>query len=340
MRNPGRLRLYDPGERPRGISRTPDPAIKVGCPQGCPSRRPHLDATTPHCTRKRWRAATRDCALSSILGTPIGIGRPPTASSAVRLGPRLAPRPERPALGDTPRAAEILARGARGRHRPFFNLTPAADYALAGDMLTFPSALRRRTRRTTPFMRATFPSARRAGRSAPCSCCRNGTPTRTATSGCASCSRFGMSALRLSLPYHDRAHAARALARRLHRQRQHRADGAGLPAGGARRAARDRVAARAGLRSIGILGTSLGSCLVDADDGARAADQAPRRSTTSRRTSPTSSGAACRPSTCAQRLDGHIDARPAAPLWMPISPRRPRPCARPQDVCWSTRATI
>ena len=45
-----------------------------------------------------------------------------------------------------------------------------------------------------------------------------------------------------------RAHAARAHARRLHRQRQRRPDGAGLPAGGARRAARHRLAARAGLR--------------------------------------------------------------------------------------------
>ena len=60
---------------------------------------------------------------------------------------------------------------------------------------------------------------------------------------CRLLNRFGISALRLSLPYHDVAHAARAHARRLHRQRQRRADGAGLPPGGARRAARHRLAA-------------------------------------------------------------------------------------------------
>ena len=45
------------------------------------------------------------------------------------------------------------------------------------------------------------------------------------------------------------AHAARAPSRRLHRQRQRRADGAGVPAGGARCAARHRVARGGGLRA-------------------------------------------------------------------------------------------
>src|SRR6266850_5199767 len=44
------------------------------------------------------------------------------------------------------------------------------------------------------------------------------------------------------------AHAARAASRRLHRLGERFADGAGLPAGGARRAARNRVAGDAGLR--------------------------------------------------------------------------------------------
>ena len=57
------------------------------------------------------------------------------------------------------------------------------------------------------------------------------------------------------------AHAARADARRLHRQLEHRADGAGVPPGGARRAARGGVAVAQGFERIGILGTSLGSCL-------------------------------------------------------------------------------
>ena len=70
-----------------------------------------------------------------------------------------------------------------------------------------------------------------------------------------------------------RAHAARAHARRLHRQRQRRPDGAGVPPGRARRAARDRVAARAGLRVDRDPRHQPRLVPVDADDGARAADQ-------------------------------------------------------------------
>ena len=45
------------------------------------------------------------------------------------------------------------------------------------------------------------------------------------------------------------AHAARAHARRLHRQLEHRAHGAGVPAGRARRATRHPVAVRSGVRA-------------------------------------------------------------------------------------------
>ena len=110
-----------------------------------------------------------------------------------------------------------------------------------------------------------------------------------------------LSALRLSLPVSRRAHAARAHPRRLHRQRQRRPDGAGLPPGGARRAARDRLAARAGLRVDRHPRHQPRLVPRDADDRARAADQGARRSITSRRTSPTSCGTGCRRSTCARR---------------------------------------
>ena len=76
-----------------------------------------------------------------------------------------------------------------------------------------------------------------------------------------------------------------------------------------------------GFDRIGILGTSLGSCLVAADDGARTADQARRRSTTSRRISPTSCGAGSRRGTCGEGLDGHIELDLLRALWKPISPR-------------------
>ena len=73
------------------------------------------------------------------------------------------------------------------------------------------------------------------------------------------------------------------------------------------------VARDQGYDRIGMLGTSLGSCLAMLTDGARAAGARRRRSTTCRRTSATSCGAGSPPSTCAQGLDG---------------PRRPRAAAR------------
>ena len=82
----------------------------------------------------------------------------------------------------------------------------------------------------------------------------------------------GMTALRLSLPYHDRRMPPEL----------HRADyivsanvartRAGVPAGGARRAARDRVARRAGLRAHRHSRHEPRLVPLAADDGARAAD--------------------------------------------------------------------
>ena len=88
-----------------------------------------------------------------------------------------------------------------------------------------------------------------AAAGARCSCCRSGTPTPRGTSGCAGCSTA--SACRRcasACPITTTRMPPELTPRRLHRQRQRRPDGAGLPAGGARRAARDRLAARAGLR--------------------------------------------------------------------------------------------
>ena len=50
---------------------------------------------------------------------------------------------------------------------------------------------------------------------------------------CKLLSKLGIASLRISLPYHDRAHAAGADARRLHRQLERRPHAAGVPAGGA-----------------------------------------------------------------------------------------------------------
>ncbi len=69
------------------------------------------------------------------------------------------------------------------------------------------------------------------------------------------------------------AHAARAASRRLHRLGERCADGAGLPAGGARRAARNRVAGDAGLRPHRHPRHQPRLVPRAADDGTRTADQ-------------------------------------------------------------------
>ena len=114
---------------------------------------------------------------------------------------------------------------ARGGEAGTLTLSQRADHAAS--------------ERTTPSTPGSF---RRDGPAARAwSCCRNGTPTPAVTSACRGCSRgSGISALRLSLPYHDRRMPPELHPRRLHRQRQRRAHGAGLPPGGARRAAGDR----------------------------------------------------------------------------------------------------
>ena len=110
--------------------------------------------------------------------------------------------------------------------------------------------------------------------------------------------RFGVSALRLSLPVSRCAHAARADARRLHRQLERRAHGAGVPPGGARRTARGGVAVCAGVRADRHSRDQPRVVPRDADLSARAAH--PRAGAQPRvsRGSPTWCGAACRRVTC------------------------------------------
>ena len=174
-------------------------------------------------------------------------------------------------------------------------------------------------------------SAPRPARDAPpCSCCRSGTRTQDITGLCRLLARTG-ERTRLSLPT---IAAAPNSAGRLHRQRQRRADRAGLPPGDPRRAARDHRGWRCGLRRIGILGTSLGSCLA-----LLTAAHEPlirlKRSITSRPTSPTSCGAASRPSTCAGSTP-HREPT-CCTLWAPTSPRGYPSGFATARRCWSTR---
>ena len=145
----------------------------------------------------------------------------------------------------------------------FFDAPPTSDYQFDrprhrahGEKRArcdFRARSSRRTRKTTRFMRDGF---------------RRGTAAAQHRAGRPSCvlpqwnsdpeghiglsrllARCGVSALRMSLPYHDDAHAGRTDSRRLHRQLEHRAHDSGVPPGGARREARHRLAGAPGIRA-------------------------------------------------------------------------------------------
>ena len=144
----------------------------------------------------------------------------------------------------------------------FFALPSCDDYTLTDDRLRFPSAV------TTPHPENNVVHARyfpdrseRGSRRAVLVLPQWNADAEGHVGLCRLLNRFGISALRLSLPYHDARMPPELRARGLHRQLERRPDGAGLPTGGARRTARDRLAGPEGYESIGILGTSLGSCL-------------------------------------------------------------------------------
>ena len=145
----------------------------------------------------------------------------------------------------------------------WFSTSPCHDYEMRDDRLTFPSEIQtphtennHRTRAVLPGRAAVGPPPRER------SCSRSGMPTPTHTSDCAACWRgSGSARCGWSLPYHDArmpAELQRAdyimsanIGRTLQVNRQAVLD--------ARRAIAWLVAR--GYDRVGILGTSLGSCL-------------------------------------------------------------------------------
>ena len=100
--------------------------------------------------------------------------------------------------------------------RRFFHTPPTSDYDFQALLSRRAQGRRRdaalpeRVRHTTsgeqrrPRAMVSLGRRRASARAARSSCCRNGTPTAADTSGCRGCWRaVGVSALRLSLPYHD-----------------------------------------------------------------------------------------------------------------------------------------
>jgi len=202
----------------------------------------------------------------------------------------------------------------------FFALPPSDDFSLEGDRLTYPSAIE------TPYPENNLVRARYFPESSPQGRKRAVVvlPQWNADSGghvglCHLLNRFKVSALRLSLPYHD--------ARKPPELR--RADyivsaNVGRTVQACRQAVLDArravawLAAR-GYKSIGILGTSLGSCLAMLT----AAHEPLLRAAALNHISPYFADVVWSGlSTEHVRLglDGHIDLDRLRRIWMPISP--------------------
>ena len=89
--------------------------------------------------------------------------------------------------GDPRQVLQAWGEAAVQRSDAFYEVEPASDYRLTGDILTFTSAVETPHRDNNLVRARYFAMARRAGANARCWCCRNGIPTRTDTSVSAVC---------------------------------------------------------------------------------------------------------------------------------------------------------
>jgi len=145
---------------------------------------------------------------------------------------------------------------------PFFALPPTDDYRLQGNRLTFPSAVTTPHPENNVVLARYFPDLSDRGRKRAVVVL----PQWNADAGghiglCRLLNKFGVSALRMSLPYHDER-----MPPELRRADYIVSSNLGRTAQVCRQAVLDTRRAVAwlatqGYESIGILGTSLGSCL-------------------------------------------------------------------------------
>ena len=188
------------------------------------------------------RRADRDRAASSTPGSAGSRRSTPTASSGRSSGDSTGSAAIRQA--DPPRssvhdwAARTMARHRRVLPRRRRPTTSSCD----GDVLHVPERARDAASGQQPVRVARLPRATHKPRPAAARRRRAAAVERRSEQGhvglCQLFARFGMTALRLSLPYHDERRPRRARARRLHRQLEHRAHAAGQSAGRARRQTR------------------------------------------------------------------------------------------------------
>jgi len=212
-------------------------------------------------------------------------------------------------------AATMLAESDR-----FFALEATSEYVLDGDRLSFPSAVRTPHPENNVVRARFFPSQSPKGR-------RRAVvvlPQWNADAGghvglCQLLNRFGLSALRLTLPYHDERRPPE-----LRRADYIVSANIGRTAQVCRQAvldARRAIAwlAREGYESIGILGTSLGSCL----SMLTAAHEPLVKAAALNHISPYFADVVWEGlSTMHVRdgLEGHIELEQLRRLWLPISP--------------------
>jgi hypothetical protein len=164
--------------------------------------------------------------------------------------------------GDAREALQSWGETAIGRSDDFYHVEPARDYALRGDVLTFSSAVRTPHPENNTVRARYFPDASPKGRRRAVVVLPQWNSDAEGHVGlCKLLNAFGISALRLSLPYHDVR-----MPPELSRADYIVSSNVGRTAQVCRQAVKDARQAIAWLRaqgyeSIGILGTSLGSCL-------------------------------------------------------------------------------
>ena len=215
---------------------------------------------------------------------------------------------------------ERWAAGALADSDRFFALEPCRRYELHGDRLSFPSAIHTPHAENNQVHARFFPAPSPRGRRRAVLVLPQWNAAEDGHVGlCQLMNRFGLSALRLSLPYHD--------ARRPPELR--RADyivsaNVGRTAQVCRQAVLDARRAVAwladrGYESIGILGTSLGSCLAMLT----AAHEPLLKVAALNHISPFFADVVWEGLSTAHvrgGLEGHIDLERLRHIWLPISP--------------------
>jgi predicted acylesterase/phospholipase RssA len=202
----------------------------------------------------------------------------------------------------------------------FFALPPCDDYTLDGEWLSYPSAIVTPHAENNIVRARYFPDSSPEGRRRAVIVLPQWNADSEGHVGlCRLINRFKVSALRLSLPYHDSR-----MPPELHRADYIVSSNVGRTAQVCRQAvldARRGIAwlASQGYESIGILGTSLGSCLAMLT----AAHEPLIRAAALNHISPYFADvvwSGLSTNHVRQGLDGHIDLASLRRIWMPISP--------------------